>query len=91
LSDQRFPSIPLSSFAGVAPRSLGFWHGGLDAINCKPHYRSVMSYSRQFAEAPIPNRRLTDSWSPASVILLPNLTIDLDKTGTLNSHLTGGK
>jgi hypothetical protein len=70
---------------------LGLRHGGLDAVNCKPHYRTVMSYSRQFAGAPIPNRRPTYSWSSASVILLPNLTIDLDKTGTLNSHLTGGK
>jgi hypothetical protein len=37
---------------------LGLKHGGDDAINCKPNYRSVMSYSRQFAGSPISNRRL---------------------------------
>ena len=42
---------------------LGFGHGGLDAVNCKPNYRSVMSYTRQFAGSPIPNRRLDYSRS----------------------------
>ena len=32
---------------------LGFEHGGPDKVNCKPNYRSVMSYSRQFAGSPI--------------------------------------
>jgi hypothetical protein len=27
---------------------LGLGHGGLDATNCKPNYRSVMNYTRQF-------------------------------------------
>ena len=43
--------------------NLGFNHGGDDGINCKPNYRSVMSYSRQFAGSPIPNRRLDYSRS----------------------------
>jgi hypothetical protein len=29
--------------------NLGLRHGGLDNINCKPNYPSVMSYSRQFS------------------------------------------
>ena len=33
------------------------------SINCKPNYRSVMSYNRQFAGSPIPNRRLDYSRS----------------------------
>ena len=42
---------------------LGFGHGGYDGINCKPNYRSVMNYSRQFAGSPILNRRLDYSRS----------------------------
>ena len=38
--------------------TLGLRHGGGDGLNCKPNYLSVMSYSRQFAGSPIPNRRL---------------------------------
>src|SRR5207249_1535359 len=38
--------------------NLGLRHGGGDNDNCKPNYRSVMSYTRQFAGSPIPNRRL---------------------------------
>jgi len=37
---------------------LGLRHGGDDAVNCKPNYRSVMSYPRQFDGSPITNRRL---------------------------------
>ena len=47
---------------------LGFEHGGLDGINCKPNYRSVMSYTRQFAGSPIPNRRLDYSRSADPVL-----------------------
>jgi hypothetical protein len=47
---------------------LGFGHGGLDSINCKPNYRSVMSYPRQFAGSPIANRRLDYSRSADPVI-----------------------
>src|SRR5262249_42928726 len=36
---------------------LGLRHGGDDGVNCKPNYRSVMSYPRQFT-SPIQNRRL---------------------------------
>jgi hypothetical protein len=42
---------------------LGFNHGGEDAINNKPNYRSVMSYSRQFSGSPISGRRLDYSRS----------------------------
>jgi hypothetical protein len=42
---------------------LGFQHGGEDNVNCKPNYRSVMSYSRQFAGSPIAARRLDYSRS----------------------------
>lgn len=33
-------------------------HGGGDNVNCKPNYRSVMSYTRQFQYSPLPIRRL---------------------------------
>jgi len=42
---------------------LGFEHGGEDTVNNKPNYRSVMSYSRQFAGSPITGRRLDYSRS----------------------------
>src|SRR5262245_31935629 len=42
---------------------LGFQHGGEDAINNKPNYRSVMNYSRQFSGSPITGRRLDYSRS----------------------------
>ena len=47
---------------------LGFDHGGNDGINCKPNYRSVMNYSRQFAGSPILNRRLDYSRSDDPVL-----------------------
>lgn len=46
---------------------LGFQHGGEDTINNKPNYRSVMSYSRQFAGSPITGRRLDYSRSEVDV------------------------
>jgi hypothetical protein len=57
--------------------NLGFNHGGNDGINCKPNYRSVMSYSRQFAGSPIVNRRLDYSRSDDPVLA------DQTKTGVL--------
>lgn len=63
---------------------LGLEHGGHDKVNCKPNYRSVMSYNRQFAGSPLPNRRLDYSRSLDPLILLPNMTIDMNKTGILN-------
>ena len=57
--------------------NLGFNHGGNDGINCKPNYRSVMSYSRQFAGSPIVNRRLDYSRSEDPVLT------DQTKTGVL--------
>jgi hypothetical protein len=65
---------------------VGFEHGGLDRVNCKPNYRSVMSYTRQFAGSPIPNRRLDYSRSLDPLILLPDQTVDLNKTGLLNEQ-----
>jgi hypothetical protein len=46
------------TFMHEVGHTLGLEHGGHDIINCKPNYLSVMSYSRQFAGSPIPNRRL---------------------------------
>ncbi len=57
---------------------LGFGHGGIDGVNCKPNYRSVMSYTRQFAGSPIPNRRLDYSRSEDPVLA------DQSKTGFSN-------
>jgi hypothetical protein len=48
---------------------LGLQHGGADNVNCKPNYRSVMSYPRQFAGSPIPNRRLDYSRSLDPLII----------------------
>ena len=48
--------------------TLGLRHGGEDNVNCKPNYRSVMSYSRQFAGSPIPGRRLDFSRSADPVL-----------------------
>jgi hypothetical protein len=47
---------------------LGFQHGGEDTVNNKPHYRSVMSYSRQFSGSPISGRRLDYSRSEVDLI-----------------------
>jgi hypothetical protein len=57
---------------------LGFRHGGDDAINCKPNYRSVMNYNRQFSGNPIVGRRLDYSRSEDPVLADPT------KTGRLN-------
>src|SRR5262245_34046044 len=65
---------------------LGFRHGGLDASNCKPNYRSVMSYTRQFSGSPIPNRRLDYSRSldpnTSGGVLDKNALKERDKLGT---------
>jgi hypothetical protein len=70
---------------------LGFRHGGLDAVNCKPNYRSVMSYTRQFSGSPIPNRRLDysrslDPWfgtsDPRTGFLAKDALIEKNKLGT---------
>jgi hypothetical protein len=42
---------------------VGLRHGGDDTINCKPNYRSVMSYNRQLSGNPIVGRRLDYSRS----------------------------
>jgi hypothetical protein len=64
---------------------LGFQHGGEDTINNKPQYRSVMSYSRQFAGSPIIGRRLDYSRSEVD---LSETTLN-DCTG-IGSDLTLG-
>jgi hypothetical protein len=46
------------TFMHEVGHTLGLEHGGHDTVNCKPNYLSVMSYVRQFAGSPIPNRRL---------------------------------
>ncbi len=58
--------------------NLGLDHGGHDRINCKPNYLSVMSYTRQFAGSPIPNRRL--DYSSAQLL-------NLNKVGGLNEGI----
>ncbi len=58
--------------------TLGLQHGGHDKFNCKPNYLSVMSYSRQFAGSPIPNRRL--DYSSAQLITL-------NEAGGLNENV----
>ena len=64
--------------------TLGFDHGGLDSVNCKPNYRSVMNYTRQFAGSPIPNRRLDYSRAADPVLnLTPALSGFLNE-GSLN-------
>ena len=66
---------------------LGLRHGGEDAINCKPNYRSVMSYNRQFSGSPIVGRRLDYSRSLDPLILLPGGQIDMVNTGLLNESV----
>lgn len=61
--------------------TLGLRHGGSDGFNCKPNYRSVMSYTRQFAWSPIANRRLDYSRSADPVLQLPTST---NPNGVLN-------
>ncbi len=69
---------------------LGLRHGGLDPSNCKPNYRSVMSYTRQFSGSPILNRRLDYSRSLDPLILKADGTIDFIKTGVLNKNPAAG-
>jgi len=68
-------------------------HGGTDAINCKPNYLSVMSFSRQFAESYTVNRDLdysrqamgprTPGVTPDTTFTLTESSLDgLDNPGT---------
>jgi hypothetical protein len=70
---------------------LGFRHGGLDRSNCKPNYRSVMNYTRQFSGSPISNRRLDYSRSldpnTTGGVLDKNSLKEKDKLGTDSSLL----
>jgi hypothetical protein len=70
--------------------TLGFDHGGLDSVNCKPNYRSVMSYTRQFAGSPIPNRRLDYSRSADPVLADENKTGFLNEVGALDEFAALG-
>jgi hypothetical protein len=54
---------------------LGLQHGGDDTLNCKPNYRSVMSYPRQFSGSPITGRRLDYSRHED-----PNLNVALNES-----------
>lgn len=53
--------------------NLGLLHGGLDNVNCKPNYLSVMSYSRQTDSNPIVGRPLDYSRSTLSTLDENNL------------------
>ncbi|HZO41597.1 MAG TPA: hypothetical protein VFE97_20435 [Methylomirabilota bacterium] len=69
--------------------TLGFGHGGVDNVNCKPNYRSVMNYTRQFAGSPIPGRRLDYSRSADPVLADPNKTGLLNKLSLIESDKLG--
>jgi hypothetical protein len=82
-------TVTLGGFAGTTDQqagtlmhelghTLGLRHGGHDNVNCKPNYRSVMSYSRQFANSPIPSRRLDYSRAED-----PNHGVGDTRTGVL--------
>ncbi len=53
--------------------ALGFDHGGSDAINCKPNYLSIMSYTLQTTGVPDPT--------------LPAFNVDLTGDGTADARL----
>ena len=38
--------------------TLGLHHGGVDDVNCKPNYLSIMSWTRQFDGSPVVGRQL---------------------------------
>jgi Metallo-peptidase family M12B Reprolysin-like len=67
---------------------LGLDHGGEDAVNNKPNYRSVMSYNRQFSGSPITNRRL--DYSRSDVDLNKASLNECAGIGTLASDPTLG-
>lgn len=55
--------------------NLGLFHGGADPfLNCKPNYLSVMSYSRQFDNNPIPGRPLDYSDTALPILREANLS-----------------
>jgi hypothetical protein len=72
------------TFMHEVGHTLGLEHGGHDTVNCKPNYLSVLSYSRQFAGSPIPNRRL--DYSSAK---LPNLDEGMPNGGGLLNEFVG--
>ncbi|MGH8896868.1 MAG: thrombospondin type 3 repeat-containing protein, partial [Egibacteraceae bacterium] len=49
-------------------------HGGIDNTNCKPNYLSVMSYTRQIDNSPIPGRPL--DYSRAALATLDEATLN---------------
>jgi hypothetical protein len=67
---------------------LGFQHGGEDTVNNKPNYRSVMSYSRQFAGSPLMGRRL--DYSRSDVDLNEASLNECTGVGTIASDPTLG-
>ncbi|MEK6303911.1 MAG: BACON domain-containing carbohydrate-binding protein [Acidobacteriota bacterium] len=52
--DREWADIQAGTFMHEMGHTLGLRHGGVDHINCKPNYLSVMSYSRQMNAAGIP-------------------------------------
>jgi len=53
--------------------TLGLHHGGEDDFNCKPNYLSVMNYTRQFRNDPIPFRKLDYSRTTLNTLIENNL------------------
>jgi uncharacterized repeat protein (TIGR01451 family) len=49
--DREWASIQAGTFMHEFGHTLGLKHGGVDHINCKPNYLSLMSYGRQFNES----------------------------------------
>ncbi|MEO3806217.1 hypothetical protein [Nonomuraea sp. B1E8] len=50
--------VEAGTFMHELGHTLGLQHGGVDSINCKPNYLSVMNYTHQFAGAYNPGRLL---------------------------------
>lgn len=48
--DREFADFQAGTYMHELGHTLGLKHGGIDHINCKPNYVSVMSYGRQFNE-----------------------------------------
>lgn len=63
--------------------TLGLHHGGRDDFNCKPNYLSVMNYTRQFRNNPIPFRKL--DYSRAQLDTLDENHLDEHRGITPNS------